>query len=105
MPRMRTAAWKRESTSARSCSATTLRSSELSGVEFVKRIFIIAGGIVLVVAILLALTLRGSTEKDRYRFVQVERGDLEHKVSSTGKLEATTTVQVGTQISGRVVAL
>ena len=70
-----------------------------------KRIFIIAGGLVLAVAILLALTLRGSTEKDRYRFVEVERGDLEHKVSSTGKLEATTTVQVGTQISGRVVAL
>jgi HlyD family secretion protein len=70
----------------------------------VKRILIIAGGLVVLVAILLALTRR-NTEKERYRFVEIERGDIEYKVSSTGKLEATTTVQVGTQISGRVVAL
>lgn len=70
-----------------------------------KRIFIIAGGLLLVGAILLALTMRRNTEKERYRFVEIERGDLEYKVSSTGKLEATTTVQVGTQVSGRVVAL
>jgi HlyD family secretion protein len=100
---MRTGAWKRESTSARSCCATTPTGDD-PGVEFVKRILIIAGGLIVSVAILLALTRR-NTEKERYRFVEIERGDIEYKVSSTGKLEATTTVQVGTQISGRVVAL
>ena len=35
-----------------------------------------------------------------YRFVAVERGDVERIVSSTGTLEAVTTVQVGTQVSG-----
>lgn len=65
----------------------------------------IAGGLVLLVAVLLALTMRKNNENERYRFVEIERGDIEYKVSSTGKLEAITTVQVGTQISGRVVAL
>lgn len=35
-----------------------------------------------------------------YRFVDVERGDLESVVASTGNLSAVTTVQVGTQVSG-----
>ncbi|MCA9751149.1 MAG: efflux RND transporter periplasmic adaptor subunit, partial [Gemmatimonadetes bacterium] len=35
-----------------------------------------------------------------YRFAEVERGDLEAVVSATGNLEAVTTVQVGTQVSG-----
>jgi len=37
-----------------------------------------------------------------YRFTIVERGDLEATVSSTGNLQARTTVQVGTQVSGQV---
>jgi HlyD family secretion protein len=37
-----------------------------------------------------------------YRFATVERGDLEATVSSTGNLQARTTVQVGTQVSGQV---
>jgi HlyD family secretion protein len=70
-----------------------------------KRILIVAGALALAGAILVALTHRRNSEKERYRFVEIERGDVEYKVSSTGKLEATTTVQVGTQISGRVEAL
>ena len=35
-----------------------------------------------------------------YRFVTVEQGDLEAVVASTGSLDAVTTVQVGTQVSG-----
>ena len=37
-----------------------------------------------------------------YRFTTIERGDLEATVSSTGNLQARTTVQVGTQVSGQV---
>ena len=37
-----------------------------------------------------------------YRLVTVEQGDLEAVVSSTGTLDAVTTVQVGTQVSGIV---
>lgn len=44
---------------------------------------------------------RGESEAS-YRFVEVQRGDLEATVSATGALSAVTTVQVGTQVSGQV---
>lgn len=37
-----------------------------------------------------------------YRFASVERGALQSTVSATGSLDAVTTVQVGTQVSGQV---
>ena len=37
-----------------------------------------------------------------YRFVEVTRGEVVSSVSSTGTLQATTTVEVGTQVSGKV---
>ncbi|MEJ1960190.1 MAG: efflux RND transporter periplasmic adaptor subunit [Gammaproteobacteria bacterium] len=40
-----------------------------------------------------------------YRFATVERGDLEAAVAATGTLSAVTTVQVGTQVSGKVVEI
>ena len=42
----------------------------------------------------------GETATRSYRFVTLEEGDLESVVSSTGTLDAVTTVQVGTQVSG-----
>ncbi len=44
--------------------------------------------------------LNGTKVKGAYRTVEVERGDLEAVVSTTGTLEPVTTVQVGTQVSG-----
>lgn len=38
----------------------------------------------------------------KFRFVKVEKGDLESIVSSTGTLSAVSTVQVGTQVSGTI---
>jgi HlyD family secretion protein len=46
------------------------------------------------------LNLSGGERGSSYRFVSLERGDLEAVVSSTGKLDAVMTVQVGTQVSG-----
>jgi len=44
---------------------------------------------------------QGSAEPiSPYRFVTLEQGDLEAVVASTGSLDAVTTVQVGTQVSG-----
>lgn len=40
-----------------------------------------------------------------YRFVAIERGDIEASVAATGSLGAVTTVAVGTQVSGRVVEI
>jgi len=44
----------------------------------------------------------GEEVANPYRFVTAEEGNLEAVVSSTGTLEAVTTVQVGTQVSGIV---
>jgi HlyD family secretion protein len=44
---------------------------------------------------------RGDAEAS-YRFVEVERGNLEAAVTATGKLETVTTVEVGTQVSGQI---
>jgi HlyD family secretion protein len=44
-------------------------------------------------------------DKPIYRFTTVERGNLEAAVSATGTLSAVTTVQVGTQVSGKIVEI
>jgi len=53
----------------------------------------------------LGLTLAGGSESTSFRLIQVEKGDVEHLVSSTGALGAITTVEVGTQVSGQVAAI
>ncbi len=63
-----------------------------------------------IIALVLSVTIlavwaygRGATqEAGTYRFVSVERGDVESVVSTTGTLDAVTTVEVGTQVSGRI---
>jgi len=45
---------------------------------------------------------RNRTAAAEYRLVPVERGDLTSVVSATGALQAVTTVEVGTQVSGQV---
>lgn len=46
-----------------------------------------------------------ATEAPAFRFVTVQKGNLQSKVSATGTLNAVTTVSVGTQVSGQVSAL
>lgn len=68
---------------------------------------IVAASGALVLAAAAAWLISGVRKSDasEYRFATVERGDLEATVSSTGTLSAVTTVQVGTQVSGKVVAI
>jgi len=59
-----------------------------------------------VVAVGLWLLPRGhAAEEQPYRTAAVEQGTVESVVSATGTLNAVTTVQVGTQVSGQVSAL
>ena len=44
----------------------------------------------------------GNSISIEYRFDQVKRGDISLVVSATGTLEAVTTVEVGSQVSGRI---
>lgn len=45
---------------------------------------------------------RTDAKKISYTFVSLEKGDIEASITSTGKLEAINTIQVGTQISGTI---
>jgi HlyD family secretion protein len=61
------------------------------------------GGFLLVAAAVTAALWawdRNGQEISAYRFTEVERGDIRAVVSTTGTLEAVTTVSVGTQVSG-----
>ena len=57
-----------------------------------------------VAVLLLARVLLGTGREAAggYRFVEITRGDIESCVSSTGTLQATETVEVGTQVSGQI---
>ncbi len=69
-----------------------------------KKKTIIATALVVVLAVVAVLVRREAFGKEttEYRFTAVERGDIESTVSATGTLNAVTTVQVGTQVSGQV---
>ena len=60
------------------------------------------GILILVAGVIWALTVRTSSAGTTYRFVEVTRGDLESTVTATGALQATETVEVGTQVSGQI---
>lgn len=66
-----------------------------------KALGLVALAAVVIVAIV-SFARSGGAETSSYRFVTIERGDLEAVVASTGSLSAVTTVQVGTQVSGQV---
>ncbi|GJQ64804.1 MAG: hypothetical protein SCALA702_38570 [Melioribacteraceae bacterium] len=46
--------------------------------------------------------LEDSDSVNVYEFAKIERGDIYSKITSTGTLEAVTTVDVGTQVSGKI---
>jgi len=64
-------------------------------------------GVVTIAVVAAVFLLKGSKEKteELYTFTEIEQGDLEQVVSATGTLSAVTTVQVGTQVSGRIAEL
>ncbi|WP_411832759.1 efflux RND transporter periplasmic adaptor subunit [Pseudoxanthomonas mexicana] len=60
-------------------------------------------GLVLIAGGIWYFTQRGERDSEgAYRTAQVERGDIRVAISSTGTLSATSTVVVGSQISGQV---
>jgi len=64
--------------------------------------------VLVVLAVVITLVVHHATAAaatPAYRFVTVERGDIQATVSATGILNAVTTVSVGTQVSGQVAEL
>ncbi len=67
-----------------------------------KKWIILLAAVLLIAALAWFLATKGETAQGRYVMTPIDRGDLEAVVSSTGTLGAVTTVQVGTQVSGRI---
>jgi HlyD family secretion protein len=67
-----------------------------------KKWFIGITAVVVIAALVWFFTRNGKEIQGKYTMVKIDRGDLEAVVSSTGTLGAVTTVQVGTQVSGRI---
>lgn len=65
-----------------------------------KRAAVIALALAGVAALIWGFRGRGEEEQLHYRLTTITRGDVESVVSATGTLDAVTTVQVGTQVSG-----
>lgn len=65
------------------------------------RFLAVAGAVVLVLAFVF-LRGGGGTEEDMFITVEASRGDIFFNIASTGILQAVITVQVGSQVSGRV---
>src|ERR1039457_1747036 len=67
-----------------------------------KRIAIIAGAMIVVIAVIVFVVRSRASATPVYRFATVETGNVQQTVSATGTLSAVKTVQVGTQVSGQV---
>jgi len=73
------------------------------GMKSSKKKWIIGiAAVLLIVVLVWFFTRNGKKSEGKYTLVKIDRGDLESVVSSTGTLSAVTTVQVGTQVSGRI---
>ncbi len=72
-----------------------------------KKKSIIAVLLIMLAAAAGLLVYRQAFAKDApaFRFVTVEKGNMQSKVSATGTLGAVTTISVGTQVSGQVASL
>ena len=67
-----------------------------------KRIVILLAVVAVAVAAFWIVRSRRADGASTYRFTEVERGDVTQVVSTTGKLQAIKSVQVGTQVSGQI---
>jgi HlyD family secretion protein len=66
------------------------------------RKYLLAGAAAAIAAAVLVLVLRSGDGDARYATAEVDRGDILEVVGATGTLQAVTTVQVGSQVSGIV---
>jgi HlyD family secretion protein len=72
--------------------------------KFFKQKSVIAALVIVVIAAVGLFVYRDGLAKNApsFRFVTIQKGNMQSKVSATGTLGAVTTVSVGTQVSGQV---
>jgi len=69
--------------------------------QMIKKAAII-GGIFVVACVLIFFVFKGKGDGPEYRTDPVTKGDIQATVTATGSVNAVTTVQVGTQVSGTI---
>src|ERR1700730_18475063 len=69
--------------------------------NMLKRHWLIAGLVVVAIAVFAAFQFKGN-DKPQYFTTRVDRGDIREVVEATGTINAVTTVQVGSQVSGTI---
>jgi HlyD family secretion protein len=70
-----------------------------------KKFLIIIGILILIGVVIFYFFIHKKNSEPKFRTAKVERGDIILRVSATGTLNALTTVQVGTQVSGIIAEL
>jgi HlyD family secretion protein len=65
-----------------------------------KKIYLIASGLVVIAAVAGYFLWSRRASADEYITAKIERGNVRNTVNATGALQAVTTVQVGSQVSG-----
>jgi HlyD family secretion protein len=85
---------------------TPVAGSRVKGILANKKLIIIALAVVVLAATAFFFyRARAASSAPAFRFVTIEKGNMQSKVSATGTLGAVTTVSVGTQVSGQVASL
>ena len=67
-----------------------------------KKYVIIVSIVVIILGVVLFFVFNNSNGKQKFITEKISRGDIKSTVSSTGTVNAVTTVQVGTQVSGTI---
>jgi len=67
-----------------------------------KKIIIIGSVVVIALAVVLFFVFKNGDSKQKFVTDKITRGDIKSTVSATGTVNAVTTVQVGTQVSGTI---
>lgn len=67
-----------------------------------KKVIIISSVVIGLLVIAYFLFFRGDAKETKFSYVQISRGDLNVIISSSGTIQAIKTVDVGTQVSGKI---
>ncbi len=67
-----------------------------------KKVIIISSVVIGLLIVAYFLFFRGDSKETKFSYVQISRGDLNVIISSSGTIQAIKTVDVGTQVSGKI---
>src|SRR5437868_890366 len=70
-----------------------------------KKLALTAFGLIIVAGAVTVTLWTGASRAEDFITAKIERGNIRHTVTATGTLQAVTTVQVGSQVSGTISAL